>query len=97
MTATKTAATMTTPTKEEAAAIREWSEALRAAEERLSRAHALLGSVRGSVLREVKLDSPARPGRVSIRCLNLICEIAKHRGEAERSEKISSSVSDEAR
>ncbi|MCP4244091.1 MAG: hypothetical protein GY772_26370 [bacterium] len=76
-------ATETAPTKEEAAAIRAWAEALRAAEKTISQAYHSLESIQGSVLREVKLDSPARPGHVDIRLVNLILEIAKHRGEAE--------------
>ncbi len=80
-------ATETTPTKEESAAIRRWAEALRDAEKAISKAHTSLDTVRGSVLREIKLDSPARPGHVDIRLVNLILEIAKHRGEAERAKE----------
>jgi len=93
-----TTAAETTATKEEAAAIQAWAEALRGAQKTLSQAHIQLGSVRGSVLREIKLGSPARTGPVDIRIVNLIFEISKHRGEADRAaEKISSSVSDDDR
>jgi len=80
-------ATETTPTQEEADAIRRWAEALRDAQKTISRAHTLLGSVRESVLREIKLGSPARTGPVDIRLVNLIFEIAKHRGEADRAKE----------
>ena len=85
MTATKTA-----PTQEEAAAIRRWAEALWVAEKAISDAYASLDSVRDSALRELRL--------ADIRCFSLLCEVTRHRGEAERAaEKISSSVSDDAR
>ena len=83
----ETMTTETAPTEEESAAIRRWAEALRDAEKTISQAHTLLDSIRGSVLREIKLDSPARPGHVDIRLVDLICEIAKHRGEAERAKE----------
>ena len=76
MTATKTA-----PTKEEAAAIQRWAEALWVAEKAISQAFRSLDSVRGSVRREINI--------AEIRCLNLLCAVTKHRGEAERAaEKI---------
>jgi len=89
MTATKTA-TMTAPTKEEAAAIQRWAEALWVAQKAISDAHGLLNPVRDSVFREIRL--------ADISCMKLLCEITKHRGEAERAaEKISSSLSDDDR
>ncbi len=82
--------TENTPTKEEATAIRRWAEALWVAEKAISQAFRSLDSVRGSVRREINITE--------IRCLNLLCAVTNHRGEAERAaEKISSSVSDDYR
>jgi hypothetical protein len=91
MTATMTKTKiMTAPTKEEAAAIQRCIKDLRAAELAMSRAYRSLDSVRGSVLRELEI--------VTIRCLNLLCQVSEYRGKAQLSaEKISSSVSDDDR
>jgi hypothetical protein len=67
---------MTAPTKEEAAAIRRWAEALWAAEKAMADAHALLNPVRDSCFREIRL--------ADIRCWKLLLEVTNHRVEAER-------------
>ena len=86
MTATETTATMTAATEEEAAAIRAWAEALRAAEEILCRARP--DSVRFDVLYDLHVDHVH----------SLIGQIRSERRAVQAAaEKISSSVSDDAR
>ena len=87
-TATETTAAMTMPTKEEAAAIQAWSEALRAAEEALNSARP--DGVRFEVLEHLGIDW--------LEASSVVARVRLARRAAEEAKKKNvSSVSDEAR